>query len=623
MHLQHQMPELNMMFRRLKHIKCLWHLQQHFLPLIQQELDVDVLCDKLETCLKSAAQDTMPQACNRQGVHSRKQQPWFDTSCKEALVQKNAVYKNLYSTAAEKEVAEKKFRSVTDRVKEAWTKQRNAELCETSARDPSRFWKAFKAPHSNACPVELSAQFEAFRALIGAESQPAPQRPADSGVSTLCPDDTCLNQDITADELSQRIKRLKRGKSPGNDGILADMIEDGGDLMQQCLLWLFNCMLASHFPERLSVGLITAVYKSGDKSDMSNYRGITVGSVIAKLFAMMLEQRIASRAEEHAVKAKGQSGCRKDFRTTDNIFILRSRIDKQKQSRQKGKPGKLYCCFVDFKKAFDTVPRAVLWQVLEDLGVCGTISDIIKSLYAHDSAAGRSSQGISAIFRCLMGVKQGCPLSPTLFGLYVDGLEKHLLETADIDAPTLMGVMVPLLLYADDLILMSMSASGLQKQLDALASFCEQRQLTVNLSKTKVVVFEKRRSAMCDFRLNGAMVERMDKYKCLGFVFHATKGLHFGTEALMAVARKALFAMRRRCAMLGIRDPALQCKLFDTLVLPILSYGCEVWGVDAKCDAAAEALHKEFVKSLLGVRKSVATHIVLAELGRFPLQIHF
>ena len=81
--------------------------------------------------------------------------------------------------------------------------------------------------------------------------------------------------------------------------------------------------------------------------------------------------------------------------------------------------------------------------------------------------------------------------------------------------------------------------------------------------------------------------------------------------------------MRRRCALLGIRDPALQCKLFDTLVLPILSYGCEVWGVDARCGAAAEPLHKGFMKSLLGVRKSVATHMVLAELGRFPLQIHF
>ena len=126
---------------------------------------------------------------------------------------------------------------------------------------------------------------------------------------------------------------------------------------------------------------------------------------------------------------------------------------------------------------------------------------------------------------------------------------------------------------------MSESASGLQKQLDALASFCEQRQLTVNLSKTKVVVFETRQSDVCDFVLSGAVVERVESYKYLGFVVHATKKLTFGTDALVATAKKALFAMRRRCALLGIRDPALQCKLFDTLLLPILSYGCEVWGV--------------------------------------------
>ena len=64
-------------------------------------------------------------------------------------------------------------------------------------------------------------------------------------------------------------------------------------------------------------------------------------------------------------------------------------------------------------------------------------------------------------------------------------------------------------------------------------------------------------------------------------------------------------------------------KLFDTLVLPILSFGCKVWGVDTKCGAAAEALHRDFLRRLLGVRKSTANHMVLAELGRFPLQVHF
>ncbi|DBB04184.1 TPA: hypothetical protein ACH3X1_013227 [Trebouxia sp. C0004] len=136
--------------------------------------------------------------------------------------------KTPHSTAADEDVAEKKFHSVTNRVKETWFHKRNAELCELSAKDPSQFWKAFKAPQSNACPVELSAKFEAFKAWMGAEPQSAPQRPADSVASTSCSDDACLNADITVDELSQCIKRLKRCKSPGIDGILADMIQDGG-----------------------------------------------------------------------------------------------------------------------------------------------------------------------------------------------------------------------------------------------------------------------------------------------------------------------------------------------------------------------------------------------------------
>ena len=81
--------------------------------------------------------------------------------------------------------------------------------------------------------------------------------------------------------------------------------------------------------------------------------------------------------------------------------------------------------------------------------------------------------------------------------------------------------------------------------------------------------------------------------------------------------------MRRRCAWLGIRDPALRRKLFDTLELPTVSYGCEVWGVNPKIGEAAELLHRDFLKHLLGVRKSTMNEIVLAELGRFPLQFHF
>ena len=68
-------------------------------------------------------------------------------------------------------------------------------------------------------------------------------------------------------------------QSPGIDGVLSEMLKDGGGVSHNCLLVIFNLMLTNYFPKQLAVGLITAVYKSGDKGDMSNYRGITVGVI--------------------------------------------------------------------------------------------------------------------------------------------------------------------------------------------------------------------------------------------------------------------------------------------------------------------------------------------------------
>ena len=94
-----------------------------------------------------------------------------------------------------------------------------------------------------------------------------------------------------------------------------------------------------------------------------------------------------------------------------------------------------------------------------------------------------------------------------------------------------------------------------------------------------MVVFEAQRSNVTDFVLDDTLIKRMDSYKYLGFGFHATKDMKIGTAFLVAAAGNALFAMWRQFLLLGLSDPAKQCKLFDTLVLPILSYACEVWGV--------------------------------------------
>ena len=122
--------------------------------------------------------------------------------------------------------------------------------------------------------------------------------------------------------------------------------------------------------------------------------------------------------------------------------------------------------------------------------------------------------------------------------------------------------------------------------------------------------------------LNGAVVERGESYGYFGSVFLAMNNMSFAAsfESLVVAARKAMFAVRQRCAEIGIRDPALQCTLYDTRVLAnAADFGMEF---KSSLGEAAEVLHRSFLKSLLGIRKSTSNEVVLVEVGRYPLQMH-
>jgi len=162
------------------------------------------------------------------------------------------------------------------------------------------------------------------------------------------------------------------------------------------LLTAFNCFLAKGFLEALSIGVVQALFKGGDASEFDNYSGIIVGPILAKLFVMILDKRLNEWAEQHVLRAKGQTGFRKDYRTTDQLFMLRTLIE---QNKAKKKP--LYCCFLDFKKAFDTMPREVLWQVLASLGVEGRFLQCLQAMYAKDTICiNHPSEGVTSNIRC-------------------------------------------------------------------------------------------------------------------------------------------------------------------------------------------------------------------------------
>jgi hypothetical protein len=124
-----------------------------------------------------------------------------------------------------------------------------------------------------------------------------------------------------------------------------------------------------------------------------------------------------------------------------------------------------------------------------------------------------------------------------------------------------------------------------------------------------------------EFVFKGDAIERVQTFKYLGILLETTPNLDNAVEHLAVVSRCSLFALNRRCAELHIMDVKLRCNLFNTLVRSTASYACEVW-VDSKKIEAIEVVYRGFLKSLLGVRKTISTSIVLAEFGKFSFK-HF
>jgi len=142
------------------------------------------------------------------------------------------------------------------------------------------------------------------------------------------------------------------------------------------------------------------------------------------------------------------------------------------------------------------------------------------------------------------------------------------------------------------------------------------------VSKTKVVVFEKCRSAAPEFSYRRTTIEQVQSFKYLGLKLHSTRGMAVAIDKLTATGKKALFALCRRCNDLSITDSKVMGQLFDSLVRLVLSYACEVWTgcTRAKGLQQAEQVHKMFLRGILGVNKTTNTFVVLGEFGRYLLE---
>lgn len=161
-----------------------------------------------------------------------------------------------------------------------------------------------------------------------------------------------LDYQITEAELLAKIQALQPKKASGPDGILNEMLKFDDHKFNIAILKLFNLILGvGHFPDLWSEGIITPIFKSGNKFDPNNYRGICVSSNLGKLFCSILNSRLQDFLREHDVLSKSQIGFTPKHRTTDHIYTLHTLINKDVHQNKR----KIFSCFVDFKKVFDSI----------------------------------------------------------------------------------------------------------------------------------------------------------------------------------------------------------------------------------------------------------------------------
>ncbi|KAL5253101.1 hypothetical protein ACHWQZ_G015761 [Mnemiopsis leidyi] len=438
-----------------------------------------------------------------------------------------------------------------------------------------------------------------------------------------------LNSEITPEELS----KLKKGKASAEDGITSEFIINTANNTRQVILKVFNeCLKQGVYP--WNTALITPLHKKGDKDNPNNYRAIAVGSNLGKLFSSILLERLIQFRNIHC--PDNQLGFVKEAQTSDHIFTFRTCIEKYTKQKKR-----LYSCFVDYCKAFDTVCREALLFKLCKLGIKGNFFNCVKHINQNSSAKLKMLNKISEAIDILIGTEQGHPMSPELFKTYLLDLSIDLNEVLGLKIPNLNGETISHLLWADDLVVLALEQRSLQILIDKVHQFCELWGLSVNISKTAIMVFNKTGRQLQEshgFKYGRITIPAARTYCYLGIVFNLNGSTTAATDELRKKGLKAYFALKS-IINLGELSTRSVFKLFDALILPVVSYGCQSWlqetnfvkavisEVDGKrilqklAADPLEKLHLRFLKWTLQVHKKCANLTCYGDTGRFPLVI--
>lgn len=410
---------------------------------------------------------------------------------------------------------------------------------------------------------------------------------------------------ISRDEWIEVWNTLKRNKAAGPDQLKAEsFIYADENVREDARIQVERVLNGAPIPAEWTEAVIYPIYKKGNPELASNYRGIAIGNVIYKLLSTLLNQRLKVFVETNNVLPDTQNGFRSGRSTVDNLYIMNQCVQSQLAKEEK-----LYALFVDFKTAFDQVNRTKLFGTLSSLKVPGYIIDTIGRMYQNTSYRVEEKK-----FQSYRGLKQGCPLSPLLFAIYICELDNTLKRNC-LGGLVLGGKKVFCLAFADDVILIAKSPGELKDMTRRLVSFSKSKDLQVNEEKTKVMVFNRgSRLSKEAWKIGEMNFEEVKTFVYLGVVFQQNGEFtqhHRMTAKKANIKTTEIWSLGERLFPTSYRT---RTDLFRSIVLPMILYAAEVTGYAESPDY--EKILRRFTRWTLGLPDGTKNAIVEAEGGQ-------
>ena len=484
-------------------------------------------------------------------------------------------------------------------------KNRNSTRWERiiECKDPKKLWHAinWKGQYDDRNASEDKPSGKEFQTHLEKLLNPVPTNNLTYEIDNA-PFVPLLDKPLQIDELDHVIeKQNKPDKGCGPDGNCPGIFKFLPFSWIVFLLSLLNLIFTSTYPYSWSLSRLSMLFKKGLPGDTNNYRGISIINSIAKIYDYILNNRLMLwfKPDREQAGAQPKRGC------IEQIVTLRLISNYCFKKRKK-----LYIGFVDFSKAYDRVPRGILFRILRDLGCGAVMLAALISMYCVT----RSILG-TVVIAATLGVRQGSPTSCFLFTVFVNVLIRKFKAECHFD-----GFLQWLhcLMLMDDTVILATSRAMFKKKLKVLEEYCREYGMVINEDKTKFMVIHGEECDRLPFTIGEIIMNHCFKYIYLGATFTSDGSMlsslrEHAKDKQKHLNKLIIFLYKNQDMPFFVKKQVLDAAFTSALL-----YGCESWVDVSYTDI--EKIYISAIKSLLGVRKTTPNNLCLLELGYPPIK---